>query len=680
MIVDRAGREKVSVGEAWRRMEEDRLRVLDAQRDDVYRYALEPSIWLVSDALEDFGWCTVDTERMLERRFGWTWKEFKKRMREHLGFDKPVTSILDTGAMRSSKSWRAVKRAIMTAANLESTGRKNDYVVMMVHETQSRSRIDQQSLFWELLPPEWRMQIKSETAWIHYSSQNGFSNDRLILPNLVQIRFLFYTQDVKKSLEGAKPIRANLDEAFDLSWLETMERRCSQFNGVVHATFTPAHGWTDGISAFIDGAEAVKTIPGYLLPKDGGEALPWLAMGLTEKEWEELESAEVGRRPPLCPQSRPQDCLAWLDGKEGLPDAPEDREFERVARVMKSAHGGRAVVCYMPCDNPYSHPRNLLKRMLQNGAAAGREQIKRAVYSMVTKGWKSQFTKFDVDRHVCSREDVPVFGTNYMLMDPASSRNDFMLWIRVCGAKVYVYREWPGEYFIPGVGVPEEWAVPSTRNSENGNDGMKGGAQAGWGFSLLRMKFEMARLEGWEDYKKWSSVHEDIEEVADWDELRKWEMGGDDDERVEMRYVDSRNATMEKRENERISTLYTDLLDIGLNFELAPANQITDGVKKINSALEEGTLVICRECKNTIWSMRKWTGADGQRGACKEPIDCLRWFYDLDLATHMARASMSMSSDVRATSGGWLTNGERANERRVRQEESVNGGVCFIGR
>lgn len=685
MIEARALRERVSVEEAWKLMEEQRARVLDRQKDDPFRYALEPPIWLVSDALEDFPWCTVDTERMLDKRFGWTWDQYKREMRKHLGFDAPVRSILDTGANRSAKSWRAVKRALMTASKCAA-----DRVVMLVHETQERSRNDQQSLVWEMMPKEWRVQQRTTTTWIHYNRQNGFSNDKLTLPNLVQVRFHFYTQECKKTLEGSKPIRANLDEGFLIEWLETMERRCAQFNGVVHCTFTPVSGWTDGIAAFVEGSEPVKQIPAYLLPRDGGDPLPWMAAGLTQAEWRELEQAERDKRPARAPQSRPQDCLAWLEGKNGMPEAPANRDFEMAPRVSRCKNPQRAVVYFGPCDNPYSQPRNLMTRLLASGVDAGRENIRKAVYSIVRKAWASQFPKFDTNRHVIPAGMIPRGGTNWMFHDPAGGRNDFLLWVKKVGKMTYVYREWPGNYHIPGVGVPEAWTVPSSKGGGKGNDGARGEAQRSWGFGHLRMKFEMARLERWKAWSDWANGNEDSEAIPDTDELFAWDQQPEDEEHIRMRWIDSRAATGERKEMDRVTTLYTDMEKLGLNYELAPGNDVMDGVKKINSALEAGTLFVCADCQNTIWTMKNWTNVDGQRGACKEPADCLRWYFDLDLEdaqgdaqTAGTMATRDAQEPARGCAGGWGSDGQRLRRRGwepARGHASEEDAATFVAR
>jgi hypothetical protein len=43
------------------------------------------------------------------------------------------------------------------------------------------------------------------------------------------------------------------------------------------------------------------------------------------------------------------------------------------------------------------------------------------------------------------------------------------------------------------------------------------------------------------------------------------------------------------------------------------------------SPINEPKLYVSKQCQNLIYSLREWTGADGQKGACKDPIDTLRY-------------------------------------------------------
>jgi hypothetical protein len=38
-------------------------------------------------------------------------------------------------------------------------------------------------------------------------------------------------------------------------------------------------------------------------------------------------------------------------------------------------------------------------------------------------------------------------------------------------------------------------------------------------------------------------------------------------------------------------------------------------------------LFVSETCKNLIFALKTWTGEDGQSGATKDPIDCLRMLF-----------------------------------------------------
>ena len=71
-------------------------------------------------------------------------------------------------------------------------------------------------------------------------------------------------------------------------------------------------------------------------------------------------------------------------------------------------------------------------------------------------------------------------------------------------------------------------------------------------------------------------------------------------------------------------------------FRSCPTENISEGVSFINDWLyynedkpidhqNAPRLYISERCANTIYALKEWTGADGQKGACKDPIDCLRY-------------------------------------------------------
>jgi hypothetical protein len=42
------------------------------------------------------------------------------------------------------------------------------------------------------------------------------------------------------------------------------------------------------------------------------------------------------------------------------------------------------------------------------------------------------------------------------------------------------------------------------------------------------------------------------------------------------------------------------------------------------SSTNEPKLFVTDTCPNTIYAFKTWTGRDGAKGACKDPVDCVR--------------------------------------------------------
>ena len=216
---------------------------------------------------------------------------------------------------------------------------------------------------------------------------------------------------------------------------------------------------------------------------------------------------ELAKR--LGPASVPEDIMARIkDGKVLPPPGgkvvhhgewfkrEDGRIFEMMPRVMKPVDDRYGLVFFHSSDNPYGNPLSVLDKVRGKSVV----YIKERFCGMANKTIGSVFTKFNDEVHVVPASAIPGRGTNYFIMDPCGTRNFFMLWIRWVRDCVYVYREWPGNYYVPGVGVPGLWALPD--GSGKKMDGRKGPGQASFGFGLLRYKMEIARLEGWADYNK----------------------------------------------------------------------------------------------------------------------------------------------------------------------------------
>lgn len=619
--------------ERWRELMFNRERIIREEKADPFRHTWEPPIWKVCDALLGFPW--VDA----------TWAE---RMRRHLTFDKPVKILLINGGQRGGKSQYASNRT-MRLLRL-GRGRNEPVRAWALHSSLQMSRDYQQPLFYNYLPAELRVRdIKTRVTYIAYKQKTGFSEEKFVLPDGSDCLFKAYEQD-RAGIEGGNLDIIWPDELVPSDWVETMELRIAERNGWMIITFTPVQGYSETVRLFQDGAQVVKESTAFLLPADGGPPDEARALGLTPEEFAEVKAASEAGRASSFPQSRPEDCNCWIEEiknekleiknpiNAGQMAIPAGREFERVPRVLKcvDTEGKRAVVFFHSADNPYGNPKNVWATIANKTVEFKKERF----YGVASKQFSARFPKFNVGVHVVDPATIPAEGTNYQVVDPAG-RNFFIKWYRVTPNRVYCYREWPGNYFIPGVGLPGPWALPDGRHP----DGRRGPAQKPFGWGHLRYKEEIARLEGWKDYRE----RKPDENQEQWNEqVAGWDASNGAREEVPERFMDSRFASTPKMENDRPVTLLEDFADIHLHFTPTPGNDIEEGIQLIQDALDYDEqrpadffncprFLISRECTNSIYSLTTWTGytREGRRcldGATKDPIDDDRYFFLSDCA------------------------------------------------
>ena len=573
-----AGSQDISQEEAYVAIMERRESVIADEINDPLRHGWESSIWRVC-------WALLGYDQM---EYGWLDPEYGEAMRAHLGFDKPVEALLINGGNRGSKSEFAAKTA------QKVMNRKKGARVWPFHSSRQNSIEYQHPLFWRYMPREFTAKpIREQVAYISYKQKYGFSDDKFVLPNRSEASFRNYEQDIEK-IEGGEVDLAWPDELVAPDWVETLMLRIATRNGKMIITFTPVRGYSATVKMFQDGSEVVKESDGFLCPKDGKDAL--------------LDQALVT-----------ENCDNWITDKPSQPPVPEGRKFEKVPRVLKCFEENKAVVFFHTSDNPYGNPESVARKIEGKPMAFKRERW----YGIANKTISGRFPKFEKKYHCMPAAAIPEVGTNYLVADPANGRNFFMLWIRIVGDRTYVYREWPGNYAIPGIDVPGPWALPCGKK----HDGKKGPAQDPFGFGLKAYKKEIARLEGWSDYSD-----ADKRDVVEWDS----ESGEGPKEIVEGRFLDSRAASAPRVEKDRPVTLQDEFDDIGLEFGLTPGDEIAEGVTLINDLLDFDReqvidyfncpkLYISEECINLIFSLQNWTGKDGNSGACKDPIDVLRY-------------------------------------------------------
>jgi phage terminase large subunit-like protein len=444
------------------------------------------------------------------------------------------SEVLILGGNRASKTEWAAKRVVQTLVNIK------DARVWCLHTTNQSSIQMQQNVIYKYLPSEFKDLKKNKIQNVQYTQKNGFSDNTFILPNKSQCFFMNYAQK-RDVIEGGEVDLIWCDELVPLDWIETLRYRIVTRSGKLIVTFTPITGYSPVVKEYIQGSKIIETKPASLLP-----------------ETINVVGCSKGTMP-----------------------------------YKAKSYGRPASVMWFHSElNPYSNWENLKKTL---GGKKSNE-IKIRAYGWADNVAGNQFPRFSQEIHVVSKDKIPKEGTNYMVCDPAGSRNWFMIWARVTpDNKIYIYREWPDE-------SEGEWAIPS-----QDPDGKMGTAQRnGAGRSL-------------NEYKKLILSLENGEKI--------WE-----------RYIDPRAGGTKSVLDDGGVTLI-EMLDSGetpMSFTPAAGVKIDQGVALINDGFsheQETTefkakaphLFISEECQNLVYCLSEWTGLDGEKGATKDPVDCLRY-------------------------------------------------------
>jgi hypothetical protein len=389
------------------------------------------------------------------------------------------------------------------------------------------------------MPPEFKNAKKTKVTNIQYSQKNGFTDATFVLPNRSQCFFMNYGQE-KKVIEGGEPDLIWCDELVPQDWIETLRYRLVTRSGKMILTFTPITGFTPVVKDYVAGCRIKKTRFADLLPDT-----------------------------------------------QNVPGIPKGH----MPYIAECSKGSANVIWFHSILNRYS-PFEQIKLALRG---RGPYEVKIRAYGWAESLAGSQFPRFG-EANIIPADQIPDEGTNYMAVDPAGSRNWFMVWLRIDehGNK-FVYREWPDISM-------GEWALPSEKP-----DGRPGPAQKqGAGMGLTEIKEHILTLENGE-------------EIAE-------------------RYIDPRAAGSPVINKEGGTTLLQ-LLDeepCAMYFTPAAGLRLEEGISIINdwfsydqnqeiSNINQPKLFISEECHNLMWCLREWTGLDNEKGASKDPIDALRY-------------------------------------------------------
>jgi hypothetical protein len=552
-----------------------RQRMIDMQRDPL-NYGHEPASWKRAD------------------------QELQKFRQEH-----PVGVIicLALGGHRAGKTeWRS-KRAV------ENMFANSDYKMWACQATQEASREAQQSKIYKYLPPAYRVESgklrHGARLKVNYSPWGGFTEDVFAVVNqhggTSECRFKFYSMNAR-SLEGAEINEGWLDEEAPLEWLDAVIFRLVSRNGILFFTFTPRWGYTQTVKAVLAGAET-------------------------------LLEGEVDT-----------DLLAVRDENGKIVAARKVPLLQRNMNVAVPGHRAKAIITYFhTSENPF--PLGNWASMKQTLMGASDDKILTTAYGVPTKAMMARFPLFSDPIHVISlnrfREIQKGGGTWYHFLDPCSGRNWFQQWIFidplnrafVAGESPSFDHEWA---YIPGVGNPGPWAVPGNKDDGEMGDGQK---EWGWGYTRYLEEIDrMERLLSGEEAARPSAASTGPASPAGTPPAAQKIV-------ISARWIDARYGNARRTAEERSTTLIEDLLGLGITFYAAPSEKAIDSgrgggdgsLRMINDKLFYETkreidhtnqphLYCVETCPNTIYSLKEWTGKDGQHGACKDPIDCLRMF------------------------------------------------------
>lgn len=432
-------------------------------------------------------------------------------------------------------------------------------------ETAANSVEMQQPLLWKYMPPELRNTKKSRVTNISYGQKTGFAENSFVLPNGAQCFFRNYSQDVS-TIEGGEVDGIWFDELVPLNFLETARFRLITRKGWLLLTFTPLEGYSSVVKDYLSGATTIEDREAELLP----------IYGKNEKEGDD-DRVVVG--------------------------------YEKLPTLQQPVRRKGRVMYFWTQDNPFSGYPELKTELLK----AKKDEILVRAYGVPTKAIGNQFPRFNDKVHVLPDDRIPRTGTHYHVVDPCSGRNWFMIWARFDEiGRCFIIEEWPNQdRYIPGWGFPGAWAEPDGKR----HDGRPGDAQKSCGFGLQEYKAEIAAVEM--ELGKLAGLHGEPIDVFE-------------------RFMDSRYGNAATVAREGATTLIDECAELGLNFLAAPGDAIHEGVSLINdwlsydpakpiSGVNQPRLYVSERCKNTIYALQEWTGRDAKTGACKDPIDVLRY-------------------------------------------------------
>ena len=501
------------------------------------------------------------------------------------GKPKTVAMILCLGGNRASKSVDAARRVMQLMVS------KPGAKVAILCPSEAQAREVAMVYLWRYFPYEWKSeqtgkQKHGALGSYSYNTKTGFTDGKFTLPNGSMCIFKYYVDGVVKNWEGGEYDMVWGDEEVTQDWVDAAVIRLATLCGLLLITFTPISGKTPVVASIQSMCEVVerRSGGGLNLPKNGLESLPVL---------ERAEDKAI--------------VYFW----------PED-----------NVYGGYETLENLALSNKW--PLSLIKTRLYGIA----HQVKDAAFptfSYEAHGWQPTDKEMEAFKADAKKGKL----TWIQVVDPCSGRPFFCTWWLVLPGlgdkpEARCVREWPQpEDNIPGWGDPGEWAVPSKDGKLK--DGARGSAQEAQGFTVEFMHSEFDRIEAELAVEFEGAEHgEMIEPYARIMDCR----GGNQAQMGAVVNEDLIDAFYHERSDGKPGRDFEDSSGKNLN---ASSHRSGDGIHLINDwlgydttrvvdALNRPRMRIHKRCKNMLWCLKNYTGADGPTAASKDPVDNVHYF------------------------------------------------------
>jgi len=139
------------------------------------------------------------------------------------------------------------------------------------------------------------------------------------------------------------------------------------------------------------------------------------------------------------------------------------------------------LVAYVPTSANIWKPA--YHAIMGGAMSGGHRQVRMKLYGDVEQDQRSEFANaWDENLHLCEWKDIPREGSIYVVIDGADAKPWFIgLWVVDPLQRLWQAMEWPCESVPINGGLPGPWAVVSTGDRVNGDEGPAQDLRLGWG-------------------------------------------------------------------------------------------------------------------------------------------------------------------------------------------------------